>query len=130
MLYRRAMKDPIFKADEPYDALSTQQLRQLLNKGTKPERARAMGAFARRASMDATLRDEALAAISDQTNRTLRVMGAISIAHIGVACLFYLGSADLPAQLCALIAQWPEPDRGDLLWFLRSQGIDLAMAAN
>jgi hypothetical protein len=119
------MMDLIFNADAPYDAFPTERLRELLAKGTKPERARAMGALARRAGHDRAVWDECLAAIENPIHRGLRLMGSISIAHIGVACSWSVAPQELRERLRALIDRWPEPDRGDLLWFLRSQDLML-----
>jgi hypothetical protein len=107
--------DPIFNADAPYEACPTAQLRELLAKGTKAERSRAMGALARRTGHDASLWDECLAAIENPSNRELRFMGSISIAHIGAACLWSVAPPELRERLRALIDRWSEPDRGDLL---------------
>jgi hypothetical protein len=119
------MREPIFVADEPYDTLPTERLQDLLKAGTKGERARAMGAFARRAARETGLRDSLFAALADPANRSLRFMGTVSIAHIGVACVYPPAPGHVKERVKALIDAWPEPDRKDLLWFLRSQEIAL-----
>ncbi|MGA9520470.1 MAG: hypothetical protein WBV82_03345 [Myxococcaceae bacterium] len=119
------MREPIFESDAPYDDLSTDVLRQRL-RGTKPERARAVGALARRAAKVSELEPEVLAALEAPEHRSMRYMGTISIAHIGVACLWIAGGDDTRAQVRSLIERWPEPDRADLIRFLGTQDIAIA----
>ncbi len=119
------MTEDLFIADPTYDALPDDRLRELLRSGTKSERARAMGALARRAASNPSLRAEVLAALTDPDHRAMRIMGTISIAHIGVACLYRASDDDVRRQVQQLITAWPEPDRTDLLWFLRSQSLSV-----
>ena len=116
--------EDILVADDVYDGLATDRLRELLESGTTPERARATGALARRAARDDSLRPEVLEVLMGPDLRGMRLMG-ISIAHIGVACLYGAAPTALKSEVKALVDAWPEPDRSDLLWFLRSQGLTL-----
>ncbi len=84
-----------------------------------------MGAFARRAAKEPELLTEVIELISDAEFRGLRYMGTISVAHIGVACLAIAGSRDVHESLARVLNDWPVPDRKDLLWFLKSQDVQL-----
>ena len=124
-LKRSKQPEAMFVADAQYDAMSTLQLRSLVRGGPKPERARAMAALARRAAVDVEVRRDVLDMISDADYRSTRFMGTISLAHIGVACLLLTGTPDLTTEVTRIVEAWPEPDRTDLLWFLRSQGVQV-----
>ncbi len=82
-----------------------------------------MGALARRAGREEDLMAEVVANLEDPKLREERVMGTISLAHIGVACLLLAASDLAKARVKAMVEAWPEPDRGDLLWFLRTEEI-------
>jgi hypothetical protein len=66
-----------------------------------------------------------LALLNLQATREYRTLGTVSLAHIGVACLWIAGDEVGRSHLRPLIENWPLPDRTDLLWFLSSQDIDL-----
>jgi hypothetical protein len=123
------VREEIFVVDPPVDAHTTGQLREAIQSGNVAERARAMGAVARRAAREAALLDEVIALLSDPMLRQLRYMGTVSIAHIGVACLAIAGSQEVRERLARLLSGWPEPDRNDLVWFLKSQEIQLEAPA-
>lgn len=118
------MRERIFVTDPAYDQLDLQVLRERLL-STKTERARAMGALARRAGRDASLRPIVWALLKLPAIRDYRTMGTVSLAHIGVACLWMTGDETVRAELRSMVESWPAPDRTDLLWFLQSQEIQL-----
>lgn len=62
-----------------------------------------------------------LAAINPDNRVPL--MGTISVAHVAVACLLRLGTHSATATANELLQAWPEPDRSDLIWYLRSEEI-------
>jgi hypothetical protein len=119
------VREDIFVADLSVDARTSDQLRETVGTGNAAERARAMGALARRAACEPALLDEVIALISNVELRQLRYMGTVSVAHIGVACLAIAGSQEVCERLAGVLREWPEPDRSDLLWFLKSQEIQL-----
>lgn len=119
------MRDHILVTDPPYDALDTASLRARL-RATKMERARAIGALARRAAREPQLVEEVLELLASEPCRQYRTMGSISLAHIGVASLWLASEDALRARIRSLINAWPEPDRTDLRWFLVSQEINLS----
>lgn len=120
--------EDIFASDAGFDGKSTDELRRLLKSGNRSERARAMGAIARRAATNESLADEVVSLVQSPEARAQRFMGSVSLAHIGVACLAASGGEPIRAQLVPVVNEWPEPDKTDLLWFLRSQQVALADA--
>jgi hypothetical protein len=117
------VREQLLVSDAQFDTYSVDQLRELLGVGKRMERARAMGALARRAGREEPLLAEVVEKLEDPAMRDERVMGTISLAHIGVACLLLAASDLARSRVKTLIDAWPEPDRGDLLWFLRSEEI-------
>lgn len=53
----------------------------------------------------------------------LPLIGTISVAHVAVACLIRLGTHSATATANELVQSWKEPDRSDLIWYLRSEAI-------
>jgi hypothetical protein len=117
------MIDDVFNSDREFDAMSREQLFEILGRGGTPRRARAMAALARKASLDDGLVDQVLEEIESASNRSTRVMGTVSLSHIGFGCLWERGNVVVQAKLEQQFAVWPEPDRSDLSWFLKSQGL-------
>jgi hypothetical protein len=50
-------------------------------------------------------------------------MGVTSVKHLAVACLLRLHAAKATLAAKALLMRWPEPDRTDLIWFLKTDGL-------
>jgi hypothetical protein len=67
---------------------------------------------------------EAIEAAVKDPRYAIRIMGTTSLAHLAVATLFRLGD-EARERGRALLETWAEPDRSDLLWFLRSEGIEI-----
>ena len=64
---------------------------------------------------------EVVNAIRDPKN-AIRLMGTISVAHVGLKSLF--GSSQEAKEYAKqLLANWDETERDDLLWFLKSEGV-------
>jgi HEAT repeat protein len=61
-------------------------------------------------------------AATDPVNSAL-LMGTIRVAHVAVAALVRLGTPRALAEAQLLIQQWPEPERGDLFRYLRSEAL-------
>jgi hypothetical protein len=120
------MIDDVFNSDPEFDSMSNEELFETLVRGGVPRRARAMAALARRASQAEGLADQVLEQIRSESNRSTRVMGTVSLSHIGFGCLWERGTIAVRAKLDEQFANWPEPDRTDLSWFLRSQGLTLS----
>jgi hypothetical protein len=119
------MKDEALSSDKEYDQLPTTELLELLRNKSKLSKGRALAALARRTRNDVSLVREVISAISDPANQETRIMGTISVSHIGVACLLEFGSSRTKELVKQLLEHWPEPDRSDLLWFLKSESISI-----
>lgn len=117
------MKDDIFAQDPAYDMKPTEELLVLVERAGLLPRTRALAALARRTPDDERLIDVVIRSITDSTNMGARIFGTISVSHVGFACLWEYGPAVAKLELRSLLAKWPEPDRSDLLWFLKSQDI-------
>lgn len=55
---------------------------------------------------------------------TVRLMGTISVAHVAVAALLRLGTEDARTAAQRLLELWPEPDREDLMWYLKTENLE------
>lgn len=118
------MRDDMLWQDEEFDQISTEQLLIKINDVSRLVRARALAALARRSKQDETLTPHVLEAITDLDNLDARLMSStISVSHIGFAGLWEFGTPIAKKPLKKLLRQWAEPDRTDLLWFLKSQSI-------
>jgi HEAT repeat protein len=113
--------DPLIKRLNS-DQVSRSELRELLNHRAALVRVNAVEAIGRLARHDETLVDDLRAAAVDPKS-AVRLMGTIAIAHVAVACLLRIGTPKAVAIVRDLLAQWPEPDRSDLLWFVKSEGL-------
>ena len=127
---RHIVKDPFFKRDESYDLLATHVLYDFLMSQNAIERARALAARCRRVPHEPSVVETILSAITATQNRHGYIMGRIAVSHIGFACLWWFGAGTGQAQLLQLLDAWPEPDRSDLLWFLRSEDIGITSTVN
>lgn len=85
-------------------------------------RVNALNALVGHARRDAMLLDEFRMAATSTRNQ-LRLMGTISVAHVAVGCLLRAGDNEAAGIARGLIEAWPEPDRTDLLWYLKSEGL-------
>ena len=120
------MRDEILVRDKELDPLSTKHLLILLHSNSRLNRARALSALARRSSQEEAITDQVLNGITESSNREARLLGStISVSHIGFATLWEFGLPCARASLRKLLQNWPEPDRIDLLWFLKSQSIPI-----
>ena len=104
--------------------MPTDEVRGLLHHQSHPVRANALEALVAPAQHDIGLLDELIAAASDPANR-VPLMGTISVAHVAVGCLLRVGTAEALEAAKALWSAWPEPDRTDLTWYLKSEGLQV-----
>ena len=70
---------------------------------------------------DAGLIEDFIVAAKNPINE-IRLMGMISVAHVAIGCLYQTGTTPALGAATELLATWPEPDRSDLVWYLRSEG--------
>lgn len=102
--------------------MPAEEILRLLRAGSILVRANAFEAIVPHARRDETLIHEIREAAIHPDNQ-VRLMGTISVAHVAVAALFRVGDEKADEAARRLIDAWPEPDRGDLLWWLRSEGL-------
>ncbi len=96
------------------------EIRELTRHPAALVRTNALNALVKHARTENEALHDIVCAAKDSLNG-VRLMGTISVAHVAVGCLYQVAT---PAALKAasdLLAAWPEPDRGDLLWYLRSE---------
>jgi hypothetical protein len=63
--------------------------------------------------------------ITDPKNIDARLIGTVSVSHIGITCLLATDTAHAREAVRNLFCTWPEPDRSDLLWLLKSEGLSV-----
>lgn len=108
---------------EKFDQFPTTNLLELAITGSAFYRAHALSALARRSIQDEILLDQIVQGITDSKNIQARVMGTISVSHIVIASLLQTNQPKAKEKVKNLLETWPESDRSDLLWFLKSEGI-------
>jgi len=101
---------------------SIEELTDCIRRGGLLVRTNALEALVIHAQKKEDLIDELVAAASDPINQT-RLMGTVSVAHVAIACLLRVGTSKSFEKARALIQSWPEPDRTDLIWYLRSENL-------
>lgn len=99
-----------------------EDIRRLLHDTSIVVRANALEALVDHARHGQGLLDEIRKAAISPENQS-RLMGTISVAHVAVACLMRVGSDRAVEAARDLIASWPESDRTDLFWYLKSEGL-------
>lgn len=102
--------------------VSVEDIRRLLHDDSIVVRANALEALVNHARHEEGLLHEIREAATSPENQ-IRLMGTISVAHVAVACLMRVGGDRAVEAARGLIASWPEPDRTDLLWYLKSEGL-------
>lgn len=101
--------------------METKEMVELLSHPTSTIRANTLEAIARRGQAGESVVEVLAAAAADSKNRTLILMGTVSVAHVAMAALLKVGSSEARLLAGGLLAAWPEPDRSDLLWYLNSE---------
>lgn len=117
--------ESFFESDPDFDAKTIAQLVDIVEHGYTPNRARAISALGRKGSKDPSVQEKVLELVSSPVLRGARFMGTISLAHIGVLSIIAGHGGMIPSVVATLYTDWPEPDRSDLVWFLRSQEVDV-----
>jgi hypothetical protein len=87
-------------------------------------RANAFEGLVTAARHDRMVLDKIITASSDPMNRS-RLMGTISVAQVAVGCLLRVGNSESTEAAQALLRAWPDADRADLVWYLRSEGLQI-----
>ncbi len=101
--------------------MTVDEIRPHLHGNSAIIRCQAIEAMAGKIASNPEILHEVVDAIVDPINST-RLMGAISVAHVGLKNLF--GSSQAAKENAKqLLANWPEAERDDLLWFLKSERV-------
>jgi hypothetical protein len=104
--------------------MQVDEIRSYLHDDSAIVRSHAIEAMTGRIGSNSELLREVLDAIVDAVNST-RLMGTVSVAHVGLRHLFAASESTKKAAR-ELVATWPASERDDLLWFLKSAGIQLS----
>ena len=104
------------------EGISTKEIRELLHPPSSVVRVNAVNALARCSQEGGKVIEDLVAAAKHPQN-DIPLMGTITVAHVAVACLFQVGTQKALAAGKKLLEQWPEPDRSDLLWYLKSESL-------
>ena len=99
---------------------SIKETQELLHHPSSVVRVNAVDALARRSRDGLELIEDLVTAAKHPKNDT-PLMGTITVAHVAVASLFRVGTQKALAAGKQLLDEWPEPDRSDLLWYLKSE---------
>lgn len=108
---------------EKFEQMSTNELEQLMENSSTLNRVHAIAALSNRSSREKDLVSKITAAIIDPENRGARLMGTISVAHIGVASLLCSDNLEGVNAAHQLIEEWQGVDREDLIWYLKSESL-------
>jgi hypothetical protein len=108
---------------EKFEQMSTNELEQLMKNSSILNRVHAIAALSRRSSQEQDLVDKITTAIVDPKNRDDRLMGTISVAHMGIANLLRSGNPKCVDAAHHLIEEWQGVDREDLIWYLKSESL-------
>jgi hypothetical protein len=100
------------------------EIRPHLHHGAALVRSHAIEAMAGKLQANPEVLPELLEAVVDPAN-SIRLMGTISVAHVGVASLLRASCDEARQGVKRLLATWPQPDRDDLLWYLESEGLSV-----
>ena len=98
------------------------EIRRLLHHPGAIVRVNAIVALISHAKNDRGSLKELIAAASNAEN-SVCLMGTISVAHVAVSCLLRVDTEEAVEAAKALLSNWPEPDRTDLTWYLKSEGL-------
>jgi hypothetical protein len=108
---------------EKFDQMSTNELEQLMKNSSILNRVHAIATLSRRSDQGQNLVGKIITAIVDPKNRNDRLMGTISVAHMGIASLLRSGKPECIDAAHQLIEEWQGVDREDLLWYLKSESL-------
>lgn len=102
-------------------SMHVDEIRPYLHDESAIVRSQAIAAMTSRIENDSDLLREVVDAIVDPENST-RLMGTVSVAHIGLKHLLEASESTRKAAL-ELLETWPASERENLFWFLKSEGI-------
>ena len=121
MIDDRSSADPLIESIRS-GKVPDDELVSLLNHKSVLVRANVYELAASRAKLDSSWIPRLRAAAVDARSGQV-VMGTVRLSHIAVACLLRIGNRQAVQLAEDLIARWPEPEKDDLLWYLRSQSL-------
>jgi len=102
---------------------ATAKLRVLLNHEAILVRVNAADALAQRIHLDGEIVDDLVRAAINPSNSGARLMGTITVSHVIVGALLKSQERTAVEAGQQLLAQWPNSERTDLLWYLKSERI-------
>jgi hypothetical protein len=105
------------------EQMSTNELEKIMENSSILNRVHAIAALSYRSNREQDLVDRITTAIVDPKNRSDRLMGTISVAHMGVASLLHSGNPECIDAAHQLIEEWQGVDREDLIWYLKSESL-------
>ena len=62
-----------------------------------------------------------IANAAQQPQNAVRLLGTATVGHVAVGCLLQIGSPRATEVAMQLVDGWPENERGDLIWYLKSE---------
>ncbi|MBE9209005.1 hypothetical protein IQ244_21175 [Nostoc sp. LEGE 06077] len=120
------MKDKSFLHNDEFYQLPTTKLLEILENGLLLERGRALFILARLSGENKKLIPIVVKQISDSKNRTAITIGTVSISCLGIAGLLEADTHDTREIVKVLLETWTEPDRSNIIDFLKLQHILVA----
>ena len=102
-------------------ALSYDELLETACRGKDSVRALAFTELARLSLSQPRLVKTVANLAATPENRNARLLGTISVAHYGLTELLRANPAAASSIILPLLADWPEPDRSDFFWYVKSE---------
>jgi hypothetical protein len=103
--------------------LPTPDVLKLLNDSSLVKRVHSIATLLKRLNQDPSLLEIVKQSILNSENMSSRLMGTISVSHLGIAELFRIGSVDTTSTAWQIINSLEEPNRSDLIWYLKSENL-------
>ncbi len=110
-------------AKKQFAEYETADLLEMLNAPGMLYRVNALTELVRRSTDDTALLPWIVDAITKPNNLESRIMGTISVSHVGVGSLLKTENPAIVAVAQSLIQTWPEYDHADLMWYLRTENL-------
>ena len=101
--------------------LAEADLLETARNGTLSERALALAELAQLSLAQPRLVKTVARLAATPENRNARLMGTISVAHYGLTELLRANPSVAAGAILPLLADWPEPDRSDFFWYVKSE---------
>ena len=102
--------------------VSQDEILEYLHHDAALVRVNAFDAAARLAKEDERL-IETIANEARQLQNAVRLLGTVTVGHVAVGCLLRIGSPKATEAAMELVDGWPENERDDLIWYLKSEGL-------